>query len=74
VITPNKAIAVEDSALGLAGVILAQGPKTQDLIGLYKLVSPHFDSAEDFLLTLDVLYILGRIDIDLRTRTVTYAD
>jgi hypothetical protein len=73
VITPNKAITLEESALGLTGFILAHGPEPQDLLRLYRAVSPRFESIDDFMLTLDVLYVLGRIDVDLQTRTVTYA-
>jgi hypothetical protein len=73
VITPNKAIALEGSALGLSGIILAHGPGPQDLVSLFKVVAPRFESADDFILTVDVLYVLGRIDVNLLTRMVTYA-
>jgi hypothetical protein len=45
-----------------------------NLGALYRTVGKEFESIDQFLLTLDVLYVLGRIDIDLSTGTVTYAD
>jgi hypothetical protein len=73
-ITPNKAITIEESALGKAPVILKQGPDPVDLIGLFELIGSKFDSIDQFLLTLDVLYVLGRINLDAATRILTYAD
>lgn len=72
-IAPNKAIPIEESALGLARVILACGPGPIDLLRLYQKVAQKFESIDHFLLTLDVLYVLDRIDLDPLTRTVTYA-
>ena len=72
-IAPNKAIAVGESALGKAPSILQVGAAPIDLLRLYESVASEFDGIDQFLLTLDVLYVLGRIDIDLATRTVTYA-
>jgi hypothetical protein len=72
-ITPNKAITIEESALGKAPVILRQGSKPVDLLSLYRAVRLHFDSIDQFLLTLDVLHVLGKLDIDLATRMVIYA-
>lgn len=72
-ITPNKVVALEDSALGLASVILEQGPQPVDLLALYSAVSNEFESIDHFMLTLDVLYVLGRIDVNFQTRMVTYA-
>jgi hypothetical protein len=72
-IAPNKAIPIEGSALGQARVILACGPGSIDLLRLYHQVAQEFESIDHFLLTMDVLYVLGRIDLDPLTRSVTYA-
>lgn len=72
-ITPNKVVALEGSALGLASVILEQGPQPVDILRLYHTVGDGFESIDHFLLTLAVLYVLGRLDVDFETRTVTYA-
>ena len=72
-IAPNKAISVAESALGRAPSILRAGTAPIDILRLYESVASDFDGIDQFLLALDVLYVLGRIDIDLPTRTVTYA-
>ena len=41
---------------------------------LYRSVHRDFESIDQFLLTLDVLYVLGRIEVDITTGAVTYAD
>lgn len=71
-ITPNKVISLGESALGRLGVIMSQGPEALDLLTLYRNVSDRFESIDQFLLTLDILYILGRIEVNPSTRTVTY--
>jgi len=71
-ITPNKAITVAESALGKAPAILRIGPGAIDVLRLYESVASQFDSIDQFLLALDVLYVAGRINIDVPTRTVTY--
>jgi hypothetical protein len=73
-ITPNKVITLRESALGRAPVILRERAVHPNLLALYEKVSKDFESIDQFLLTLDVLFILGRIDIDLSTGVVTYAD
>lgn len=72
-ITPNKVVTLENSALGLAGVILGQGPAPIELMKLYHIVSKNFESIDQFLLTIDLLHVLGRLDIDFQTREVIYA-
>jgi hypothetical protein len=74
VITPNKVVTLETSALGKAHFILSCGPRVIELVELFHKVERHFESIDHFLLTLDLLYVLGRIDVDFRTRTVNYAD
>ncbi|WP_421800768.1 ABC-three component system middle component 7 [Granulicella sibirica] len=72
-ITPNKAISLKESALGHLGVILKVRVEGMDLITLYHKVADQFESLDQFLLTLDTLYILGRIDVNVTTRVVNYA-
>lgn len=73
-ITPNKIVTLESSALGMADVILNCGPDSIELLHLFQKVENRFESIDQFILTLDLLYVLGRVDIDFRTRTLTYAD
>jgi hypothetical protein len=72
-IVPNKVVTLENSALGLVGVILDQGPDTIELMKLYHIVSDSFESIDQFLLTIDLLYVLGRIEVNFQTGRVSYA-
>lgn len=71
-ITPNKVVSIEKSALGLVGVILEQGPDPLELVNLYQIVSKQFESIDQFLLVIDLLYVLGRIEVNFQTRTIYY--
>ena len=73
-ITPNKVITLRESALGRMPIILREKAPQVNLAALYQKVRKEFESIDQFLLTLDVLYILGQIDVDLSTGVVTYAD
>ena len=73
-ITPNKAVSIEESALGMTPAILRRGPEPIDLLSLYEVVHSEFDSIDQFLLALDVLYVIGSVDLDFATRLVTYAE
>lgn len=72
-IVPNKAVPINESALGLAAVILEQGPGEMSIHELYDAVCKHFESVDHFVLTMDVLYVLNRIDLNPVTHMVTYA-
>jgi hypothetical protein len=74
VITPNKVITLRESALGRVPIILRHMGETTDVIELYHKVSKDFESIDQFLLSLDILFVLGRIGIDLSTRVVANAD
>lgn len=73
-ITPNKVITLRESALGRAPIIMRERVPQENLVSLYEKVRKDFESIDQFLLTLDVLYILGQIDVDLSTGMLTYAD
>jgi hypothetical protein len=73
-ITPNKVISLDESAMGRLGVVIREGPQSVDLITLYNRVAKNFASIDEFILTLDVLFVLGRINVNPSTRTVTYAE
>ena len=72
-IAPNKVISLGESALGHVSAILRQGPEAIDLITLYSKVADSFDSIDQFILALDILFILQRIELNPATRTITYA-
>jgi len=72
-ITPNKVVTLENSVLGLVGVILEQGSDPIEMLQLYRIVSNKFESIDQFLLAIDVLHVLGRIEVNFQTRTIIYA-
>jgi len=53
---------------------MQQSQKSADLVELYRSIADRFESIDQFLFALDILFVLGRLDINLETRTVTYAD
>ena len=59
-ITPNKVITLRESALGRTPIILREKASQHNLVGLYDRVRKDFESIDQFLLALDVLYILGQ--------------
>jgi len=71
-IAPNKAISLSESAIGLAPFILMHGPDSQDLLDLYSKVYKKFESIDQFVFTLDVLFVLNRISLDVNTGRVSY--
>lgn len=73
-ITPNKVLTLDESVLSRLSTILRAGPTPIRLSSLYQNVSGSFESIDMFILALDVLYILKKIDIDLITGIVTYVD
>lgn len=73
-ITPNKVVSIEKSALGLVGTILDQGPAPVELLKLYHIVSKDFESIDQFLLAIDLLYVLGRVEVNAQTREIYYVD
>ena len=73
-IMPNKVITLRESALGRTPIILHEKASHANLVSLYGKVGKEFESIDQFLLAIDVLYILGQIDVDLSTGLVTYAD
>jgi hypothetical protein len=72
-ITPNKVVPLDSSVIGRIGHILKMGPRPVRVDDLFAEVGNHFESVDQFLLTLDVLYILDRIDVDFKLQKVIYA-
>jgi len=72
-ITPNKFIALDQSILAKLEIVLDEQIGEMSIRELYRAVSHRFDTADQFLLALDVLYILGRVNVDFKTATVSHA-
>jgi len=70
-ITPNKFIDLDASILGKLDVILDEYPDEMAVRELYRQVGQKFDSADEFLLAIDVLFILGRVSVDFRTASIS---
>lgn len=74
-IVPNKFLSFNDSTLSKLEIVL-NVIKQQEEIGLlelYQKTRGRFAAIDQFMYAIDVLYVLGRIDIDSPTRTVKYA-
>jgi formylmethanofuran dehydrogenase subunit E-like metal-binding protein len=72
-ITPNKVVPLSASVLGHLVDVLKAGPESTSVMDLFQQVGEKFESIDQFLLALDVLYILDRIAVDFKTEKVSYA-
>lgn len=73
-ITPNKFISFDESVLSKLEIILDVGSGEIEIGRLYKETHEKFDGIDQFIYALDVLYVLGRIDVDFATRMVKYVN
>lgn len=73
-ITPNKFTTFEQSVLSKLGVLLSQNVSEIALEELYAATEKHFGSVDQFLYAIDVLYVLGRIEVDTKTKVVKYVN
>lgn len=71
-ITPNKVVSIPNSIIGRMVQILKANPESDSLVDLYRSVETRFDSIDEFILAMDVLYVLGRLDVDTATGMVTH--
>ena len=72
-ITPNKIVPLSASVLGHLVQVLKAGPDSISVLDLFQQVGDKFESIDQFLLALDVLYILDRLAVDFKTQKVVYA-
>ena len=72
-ITPNKVVPLSASVLGQLVHVLKAGPDPASLLDMFQEVGDKFESIDQFLLALDVLYVLDRINVDFSTEKVVYA-
>lgn len=72
-IYPNKHIAIEDSIIYKMLVILeAQEGYEINIHDLYSKTKKKFNNADEFILSLDVLYVLDMIEVEFETETIHY--
>lgn len=72
-ITPNKVVPLSASVLGHLTQVLKAGPDPTRLAELFQQVGDKFESIDQFLLTLDILFLLDRLSVDFSTEKVIYA-
>ncbi|PKG74218.1 hypothetical protein CXF86_13935 [Shewanella sp. GutCb] len=63
-ITPSKSTPLENSMIYKMTYIISQDFECISLSELYKKTKKHFDSIDEFIWSIDVLYILDKIDLD----------
>ena len=73
-ITPNKVVPLAKSALGLARVLLEEATNSESISELQERTSKHFESIDQFILTVDMLFVLGRIGVDFETGMISNVD
>lgn len=72
-ITPNKFISFEQSILSRLPAMCV-GAKTISIRELYAITADHFNAIDEFLYAVDVLYILGKINVDFASESVEYVN
>ena len=73
-ILPNKLISFQDCILAKTVYILEKISDSDfSVIELYEQVETHFEDLNEYMLALDVLYVLGEIKYNEELRVIQYA-
>ena len=73
-IYPNKHIRIEDSIIyKMIAVLEVQNDSEINIHDLYSKLKNKFSNTDEFILSLDVLYVLNMIEVDFNTETIKYA-
>lgn len=74
-ILPNKLIRFQDCILAKTVYILEKISDSDfSVIELYEQVKTHFEDLNDYMLALDVLYVLEKIKYDEELRVIRYVE
>jgi len=73
-ITPNKFTTLDQSILSKTRFLLIDGRKDISLSELKKLTLNKFTDVGEFILALDVLFVLEKIELDNEKGVVRYVD
>jgi len=74
-IYPNKHIRIEDSIIyKMIAVLEVQHDSEMNIHDLYSKIKDKFSNTDEFILSLDVLYVLDMIEIDFNTETIKYVN
>ena len=72
-ILPNKLISFQDCILAKTVYILEKISDSDfSVIGLYEQVETHFEDLNEYMLALDVLYVLGKIEYNEELQVIQY--
>ena len=71
-ITPNKFTSLDKSIIGKVDCLLLEGVEKITVSELKKLTARKFVDVGEFLLGLDTLFILGRIELDEKNGVIKY--
>lgn len=72
-IYPNKHIGIKDSIIyKMLSVLEVQDDFNMNIHELYSKTRDKFNNADEFILSLDVLYVLDMIEVDFNTETIKY--
>lgn len=73
-IYPNKHIRIEDSIIyKMISVLEVQIDSEINIHDLYSKIKNKYSNTDEYILSLDVLYVLDMIEIDFNTETIKYA-
>ena len=74
-ILPNKLISFQDCILEKTVYILEKISDSDfSVIGLYEQVETHFEDLNEYMLALDVLYVLGKIKYNEELQVIQYVE
>lgn len=74
-ILPNKLISFQDCILAKTVYILEKiSDSNFSVIGLYEQVETHFEDLNEYMLALDVLYVLGKIEYNEELQVIQYVE
>ena len=74
-ILPNKLISFQDCILSKTVYILEEISDSDfTVIRLYEQVEIHFEDISEYMLALDVLYVLGKIKYNEELQTIQYVE
>ena len=73
-ITPNKFRPLHKTVLGKLRYILEHKNSDIKLEDLYHLVEKKYDGIDEFIYALDILFVLGHIDIDFDRGVIKYVN
>lgn len=73
-IYPNKHIRIEDSIIyKMIAILEVQNDSEINIHDLYSKIKNKFSNTDEFILSLDVLYVLDMIEVDFNSETIKYA-